>query len=96
MRERPNPTSVQHAHTAYSPSTVSTTSSTAGNPSTIRPLTSISDNAEVHELSGSEDAIIIAKSEIACCLEDIGLEDDVPDDVSDSAEDREEGLFTGS
>jgi hypothetical protein len=95
MRERPNPTSVRHAHTGYSPSTFSTTRSTAGNPSTIRPLPSISDIAEVHELSGREDAIIIAKSKIVC-LDDISLEDDVPDDVSDSAEDREEDLFTTS
>jgi hypothetical protein len=55
----------------------------------------ISDIAEVHELSGREDAIIIAKSKIVC-LNDISLEDDVPDDVSDSAEDREEDLFTTS
>jgi hypothetical protein len=95
MREHPNPTSVRHAHTGYSPSTFSTTRSTVGNPSTIRPLPSISDITDVHELSGSEDAIIIAKSEIAC-LDDISLEDDIPDDVSDSAEDQEEGLFTGS
>jgi hypothetical protein len=55
----------------------------------------ISNIAEVHELSGSEDAIIIAQSEIAC-LDDISLEDDIPDDVLDAAEDREEDPFTGS
>jgi hypothetical protein len=42
-----------------------------------------------------EDAIIIAKSDIAL-LDDIGLEDDIPDDVSDSAEDRQKDLFTSS
>jgi hypothetical protein len=84
---RQNPTSMRHAHTGYSPSTFSTTCSTAGNPSTIRPLPSISNIAEVQELSGSEDAIIIAKSEIVC-LDDISLEDDIPDNVWDTAEDR--------
>jgi hypothetical protein len=43
-----------------------------------------------------EDAIIIAKSDIAFLLDDIGLEDDIPDDVSDSAEDRQKDLFTSS
>ncbi len=95
MRKRPNPTSVRHAHTGYSPSTFSTTRSTAGNPSTIRPLPLISDIAEVHELSGREDAIIIAKSEIVC-LNDISLEDDIPDNVLDTTEDWEEDPFTGS
>jgi hypothetical protein len=58
-------------------------------------LSSISDIAEVCRNSSREDAIIIAKSDIAL-LDDVDLEEDIPDDVSDSAEDRQNGLFTSS
>jgi hypothetical protein len=59
----------------------------AGNPTTVEPLPSISDIAEVCWRCTEEDAIIIAQSEIAC-LDDISLEGDIPDDVSLTGEDR--------
>jgi hypothetical protein len=59
----------------------STARSTAGNPSTVEPLPSISDIAKVYQMAFEEDAIIIAQSEIAC-LDDLSLEGDVPDDIS--------------
>ena len=66
-----------------------------GNPGTVRPLPSISDIAEVYKYSTEKDAIIIAKSEIAC-LDNVSLDGDIPDDVSDTGEDRSKDLFTGS
>ena len=42
-----------------------------------------------------EDAIFIAQDEIAC-LDDMSLEGDIPDDVSDIVDNREKALFTGS
>jgi hypothetical protein len=42
--------------------------------------------------SSQQDAIIIAKSDIAL-LDDIGLEDDIPNDVLDSAEDRQKDFL---
>jgi hypothetical protein len=56
-------------------------------------LPSIGDIADVIANSCSEDAIIIAKSETTL-LDDISLEGDVPDDISDSGEDRQKDMFT--
>jgi hypothetical protein len=58
----------------------------------IRPLPSIGDIANVYATSTEEDAIIIAQSEITL-LDDISLEGDIPDDVSDMAEDRGEKTY---
>jgi hypothetical protein len=55
-------------------------------------LTSISDIANVCWNESQQDAILIAQSEIAC-LDDISLDDDIPDDISDSAEDVEMADF---
>ena len=66
-----------------------------GNRGTVRPLPSISDIAEVYKYSTEEDAIIIAQSEIAC-LDDVSLDGDIPDDISENGQDHSKDLFTGS
>jgi hypothetical protein len=45
-------------------------------------------------LPSQEDAIIIAKSKNAC-PDDIILEDDIPDNILDTAENQEKDFFTG-
>jgi hypothetical protein len=42
-----------------------------------------------------KDAIIIPQNKIAC-LDDMSLEGDLPDNVSENGENLEEALFTGS
>ena len=74
---------------------LSTAQPTVGNPGTVQPLPSISDIAEVYKYSNEEDAIIISQSEIAC-LHDVSLEGDIPNNISDTGEDRLKDLFTGS
>ncbi len=59
--------------------------STAGNPSSIEPLPSISDIAKVYQMACEEDATIIAQSEIAY-LDDLSLQGDVPDNISKTSE----------
>jgi hypothetical protein len=54
--------------------------------STIKPLPSISDIAQVCKNACEEDAIIIAQSERAC-LDELGLDGQVPDDISETSED---------
>ncbi len=54
---------------------------TLGNPVTVEPLPFIGDIANVIQHSSSEDAILIAKTEILC-LDDISLDGDIADDVS--------------
>jgi hypothetical protein len=49
----------------------------------------------IAELETKEDAIIMAQDEIAC-LDDMSLEGDIPDNTSDTGENPEEALFTGS
>jgi hypothetical protein len=38
------------------------------------------------------DAIMMARDEIAC-LDDMSLDGDLPDNISDNGDDREKGLF---
>jgi hypothetical protein len=68
---------------------------TAGNPTSTRPLPSLEDIAAISELETMQDAITMARDEIAC-LDDMSLEGDLPDDVSDIGEAREKALFSGS
>lgn len=83
---------MRHATTCISPSTLSTARSTAWNPTTVQILPSVSDIAVVCWNESQEDAILIAQSEIAL-LDDISLDDDIPDDLSDTGEDVEIGNF---
>jgi hypothetical protein len=69
--------------------------STAGNPTTTELLHSVDDIAAIAELESQEDAIIIAQDEIDY-LDNLSLEGDIPDDVSDIEGAREEALFTES
>ncbi len=49
----------------------------------------------IAELETKEDAIMMAQDEIAC-LDDMSLEGDIPDNLSDTRENLEEALSTGS
>jgi hypothetical protein len=69
--------------------------STAGNPTRKEPLPSVDDIAAIAELERREDAIMMAQDKIEC-LDNLSLEGDVPDDVSDSGENREKALFSTS
>jgi hypothetical protein len=71
------------------------TPSTAGNPTKKRPLALLEDIAAIAELESHEDAIMMARDEIGC-LDDMSLEGDIADDVSDNGEDGEKALFTGN
>jgi hypothetical protein len=48
----------------------------------------------IAKLEAHEDAIIIAQDEITY-LDDLSLEGDIPDNLSDIMEDRKKALFTG-
>jgi hypothetical protein len=71
------------------------TGSTPRNPTRTQPLPSVDDIAAIAEIEGVEDAICIAQEEIAC-LDDMSLEGDLPDNVSDNGDNREKDVFTGS
>jgi hypothetical protein len=71
------------------------TPSTVGNPTKKQPLASLEDIAAIAELETHADAIMMAQDKIAC-LDDMSLEGDIADDVSDNGEDREKALFTGN
>jgi hypothetical protein len=58
-------------------------------------LHSFEDMIAIAELETKEDAIMMAQDKIAC-LDDMSLEGDVPDNISDNGENPEEALFTGS
>jgi hypothetical protein len=59
-------------------------------------LPSEDDIAAIAELeTHEEDAIMMAQDKTAC-LHDMSLEGDIPDNVSDIRENREEDLFTAS
>ena len=88
---------MRHYHTCNSPGTVGLvrTSYTEGNPTTRQPLVSVEDIRAIAELETREDAIMMGQDEIDC-LDNLSLEGDVPDDVSDSGENREKALFSTS
>ena len=71
------------------------TTCTAGNPTTRQPLVSVEDIRAIADLETREDAIMMGQDEIDC-LDNLSLEGDVPDDVSDSGENREKALFSTS
>ncbi len=58
-------------------------------------LPSVEDIATIAELSSREDAIMIMEEEMEY-LDDLSLEGDVPDDVSETMEVIKKGNFTGS
>jgi hypothetical protein len=58
-------------------------------------MASVEDIAAISELETEGDAIIIAQDEIGY-LDDLSIEGDIPDDVSDIEEVRQKDLFTGS
>jgi hypothetical protein len=53
----------------------------------INPLPSVDDICAFAENESMEDAIIMAKNEISC-LDDLSLEGDIPEDVSDEEDDH--------
>jgi hypothetical protein len=59
------------------------------------PLPSVDGIAAIAELETEEDAIIIAQNKIAC-LDDMSLEGDLPDNISDNRDNLQEALFTGN
>jgi hypothetical protein len=69
--------------------------STEGNPTATRPVPSVDSIAAIAEFQKPEDAIIIAQLELEY-LDNLSLEGDIPDDVSDIGEARWKGLFTES
>ncbi len=66
---------------------------TAENYTSTQLLHSIDDIAAIAQLESKQSAITIAQNEIAY-LDDLSLEGDIPDDVSDIVQVREEALFT--
>jgi hypothetical protein len=60
-----------------------------------KPLPSVEDILAIAPLETEEDAIIIGQDEIAY-PDDLSLEGDIPDDMSDIVEVREKALFTES
>jgi hypothetical protein len=55
----------------------------------------VDDIAAIAEIGTPEDAIMMAQDKIAC-LDDMSLEGDLPDNVSDNRENREEALCSVS
>jgi hypothetical protein len=55
----------------------------------------VDDIAAIAELVRHEDAIMMARDKIAC-LDDMSLEEDIPDNVLDIGEVREKALLTGN
>jgi hypothetical protein len=74
---------------------VTHTGSTSGNRTGTEPLPSVNDIMAIAQLETQEDAIIIAQNEIAY-LDDMSLEGDTNDDVSDIREVVRKALFTSS
>jgi hypothetical protein len=61
----------------------------------MKPLPLVDDIAAIAELEAHKDAIIMVQEKIDC-LDDMSLEGDVPDGMSDIRKAREKALFTGS
>jgi hypothetical protein len=53
---------------------------------------SVDDIKEITDFLDYEDAIMMARDEIAC-LDDMSLDGDLQDNVSDNGDGREKGLF---
>jgi hypothetical protein len=71
------------------------TAPTQRNPTSTEPLPSVDNIAAIAKLETLEDAIMMAQDEIVC-LDDMSLEGDIPNNVSDIREAREKALFTFS
>jgi hypothetical protein len=76
-------TPLRHRTTCNSSGTLYTSRCTGRNSNAIAPLPSVDDIPAIAENNSDENAILIARIEIAC-LDDLSLEGDIPDDVSDS------------
>jgi hypothetical protein len=70
--------------------------STEGNPTATRPVPSVDSIAAIAEFQKPEDAILIAQLELEYLDNNLSLEGDIPDNVSDIGEARWKGLFTES
>ena len=71
------------------------TASTVGNRTASQALPSVDNLAAIAELDTEENAISIAQAEINY-LNDLSLEGDIPDGISDIVEVRSKYMFTGS
>ena len=74
--------SMWHRSTCNSPGTVSTAEERERNSGKHDRLPSVDDIAEIAENETEENAILIARAEISC-LDDLSIEGDIPEDVSD-------------
>jgi hypothetical protein len=63
------------------------TECTQRNRVSIDPLPSVDDICAIAENESMEDAILMAEQEISC-LDDLSLEGDIPEDVSDEEDDH--------
>jgi hypothetical protein len=61
----------------------------------MQPLPSVDNIAAIAELETHKDGIMKAQDKIAC-LNNMSLEGDIPDNILDIGENREEALFTVS
>jgi hypothetical protein len=61
----------------------------------MEPLPSVDDIAMIAKLETHEDAIMMAQDKIVC-LDDMSLEGDIPDNLSDNGEAWEKALFMRS
>ena len=73
---------MRHRNTFNSHGTLSTDRSKERNRYTYKPLPSVDDIAAVAEILTEENAIFIAQTEIDC-LDELSLEGDLPDDLSE-------------
>ena len=74
---------LRHQDTCNLHSTLCTQKSTERNRNTIDPLPSVDYIADIAKNESEENAIFIAQTEIDC-LDDLSLEGDIPEDVSDT------------
>ncbi len=58
-------------------------------------MPSVDDIAGIAENETEENAVLIAQTEIGC-LDDLSLQGDIPDDVSEKEDDKEKALFSES
>ena len=72
---------VRHRTTCNLHSRLCTQYCTGRNLNTVEPLPSVDDIAAIAENETEENAIFIARTEIAC-LDELSLDGDIPDDVS--------------
>jgi hypothetical protein len=71
------------------------TGCTAGNPTTTLAMPSVDGIGAIAEVLTEGDAIVIAQAKIEY-LDELSIEGDIPDNVSDIEEVRQKDLFTGN